>query len=439
MKVKLSAVAFALVFLTTQAAWSAGYEKAITWQPKAAAQAGAVVGEITGSDALYFNPAGLTTGQSNQTELSLNFSPTFSHFEGQHSSSANAASNGPYTKTKMGFSPVAGFTAAYQLSPKLGLGVGYYVSGGTKSKYENLDYSGISAQYDTLKPTVQTNLAVTEAALGLGYEVAPGLKIGAAWRVIMVNAAFASSSIAGGNLLNLKIDDLKDTRFNAFKVGAQYMSPEKTWGIGTQFRSPVKFIAKGEGSGFAETLAPGVGILTTGGGKVDVANEFPLQFVLGGFSKVSSNTKIALEYSFTNYSKNEKVDLSGTLSGGTAPAPFNPFSLNTRDIPQNWKNMHVGRIGYECTGHAMPIRAGYALTTQTTPKDRARATFSSPGLGHSITAGSGLNFSENAEFNFAGEYSFASGKGTNAADGVAVEKEFKSNAWVAHLGVAYKF
>src|SRR5690606_10528026 len=112
---------------------------------------------------------------------------------------------------------------------------------------------------------------------------------------------------------------------------------------------------------------------------------------------------------------------------------------DNRDIAQNWKNMHVARIGYECTGHAMPIRAGYVLTTKTTPKDRARATFSSPGLGHTISAGSGLNLGEKSEFNFAGEYSFAGGKGTNALDGVAAEKEFKSNAWVAHLGVTYKF
>lgn len=418
--------------LVSSQALAAGFEKTFNWGAKAVSQGGAVVGSTSGSEALYFNPAGLVTN-STGGDVTLNFSPTFSQFNGQHAGSNSA----PSVDSKSGFSPIIGANVAYQLSEKLGVGIGYYVAGGTKSRYENLDYSGVNANYATLKPLVEADLAVTELAVGGGYEVAPGLKIGAAWRAIFVKANFASTVIGASPtfvLQNLKINDIKDTKLNGFKLGAQYQNADKSWGLGANFRSAVKFTGKGDGGGAAEVGANGSD-LTLGSGKVDVSNQFPMQIVLGGFSKLGESSKIALEYSFTNYAQNRRLDLNGSLTGGTAGTVV----LDNRDIDQNWKNQHVARIGYECNSMALPLRAGYALTSQVTPDNRARSTFASPGLGHSFAVGTGFAAMDAMEVNFAGEYSFAGGKGTNPNDAITTEKDFTTKAYVLHTGLSYKF
>ena len=106
--------------------------------------------------------------------------------------------------------------------------------------------------------------------------------------------------------------------------------------------------------------------------------------------------------------------------------------------------MHVARVGAEYTGYAMPLRFGYAYTSQVTPSDYSRSTFSSPGPGHSFTAGTGMIVGNNIDLDGALEYSFASGTGhnQNAPAGVAevgTDSDFKSHVYVAHLSAKYHF
>ncbi|MBC7386007.1 MAG: hypothetical protein H7301_07590 [Cryobacterium sp.] len=427
-------------------AHAAGFEKSLTWSAASAAQAGAVVGSVAGADSLYYNPAGLAGTTSTGAEVSLNFSPTFSKFSGanplQYSASSGNAGVGA-VDGKGGFSPVGGMLASYKLSNQLAIGGGFYVSGGTKSKYEGLDYSAVSinpANLYSLQPVVETSLAITEAALGAGYEVIPGLRFGAAWRVVMVNANFStvgSPAAAGYNphqaITNVNIDDIKATRWNAYKLGLQYDNAEKTWGIGAQYRSEVKFTAKSANtSGQVETAATNPTALTTG--FADLSNTFPQQVNLGGYVKASPTLRVSTEYSYTNYSKDKVLVINGTVNGTALSS-----------IPQYWKNQHIGRLGFEYTGYAMPIRFGYAYTSQVTPSEYARSTFASPGSGHAIAIGSGMPLMANLDFDFAGEYSFASGTGHNiiapnpAYPDVTNDAEFKSHAYVAHLSAKYHF
>ena len=89
---------------------------------------------------------------------------------------------------------------------------------------------------------------------------------------------------------------------------------------------------------------------------------------------------------------------------------------------------------------AIPLRVGYALTSQVTPDNRARSTFASPGFGHSFAVGTGMDMlQDQMELNVAGEYSFASGAGTNPNDAITAEKDFSTKAYVLHTGVSYKF
>lgn len=420
--VRLALALLGALCLSTSA-MAAGFEKAQTWSAKAVSMGGAVVGSTTGAEALFFNPAGLSESVS-VGEVSLNFSPTLSKFSGVTPYNSSGTIDG-----STGFSPIGALVASFKPTTKLGLGAGYYVSGGTKSKYENVDYSGLDADYDTLKPTIETDLAIREAALGAGYEVMPGLRIGAAVRMISVKAKFSSATVIPATaLFQINIDNIEATRYNAYKIGAQYEEPAHRWGLGINYRSSVKFIGKGDASASRE-LAAGGGTTDLGTGHAELDNTFPLQLALGGWTRATELVRIAYEYSFTNYSQNEVLAIRGRTTGVTA----------IPSVQQNWKNQHVIRLGGEYTGMgSLPLRAGYAFTSQVTPSDRVRATFASPGPGHSFTVGTGTIIGSGIDVDGALEYAFASGSGTNGTE-VATESDFSSRAFAAHLSAKYHF
>lgn len=437
---KLSILIMCTVF--SNSVFAAGFEKSLFWSAKAAAQAGAVVGSVSGADALYFNPAGLAA-TSGKGELSINFSPTFSKFTGanpyQYSGSTGNTAVGT-VDGKTGFSPIGGIIGSYRVNEELGVGAGYYVSGGTKSTYESLNYGSVSVGVPyTLAPKVETDLRVREAAVGAGYEIMPGLRFGAAWRVIMVEASFSTVAAPTGNphnaISNVTINDIKATRWNGYKLGLQYDQPEKAWGLGVSYRSNVDFTAKSAPtSGFADTAgaADPTALIA---GAADLSNSFPQQLNIGGYVRAMEFLKVALEYSYTNYSRNQTLIINGTVNGSALA-----------NISQNWRNQHIGRIGFEYTGcGSMPLRIGYAYTSQVTPTEYARSTFASPGPGHGIALGSGIRITDNLDFDFAGEYSFASGSGRNvnapnpSFPEVTNDSEFTSRAYAAHLSAKYHF
>lgn len=432
---------------TSNSAHAAGFEKSLTWSARAAGQAGAVVGTVTGAEALFFNPSGLAA-TSGVGEVSLNFSPTFSKFTGANPYQYNASSGNTGVGTvdgETGFSPVGALLGSYRVGEKLGVGVGFYVSGGTKAKYENLSYTDVSASGTanpfTLTPTVETDVKITEAALGAGYELLPGLRVGGAWRVVMVNASLSTvgSPVAAGYnphvaISNVSITGITATRWNGYKLGAQYESPTRIWGAGASYRSGIDFIAKNATtSGTAELFNGTPSELTPG--TADLANSFPEQINIGGYAQALENLRVSAEFGFTKYSSNKVLVINGTL-GGNALA----------NITQNWGNQKIGRIGFEYTGfESAPLRFGYAYTSQVTPSDYARSTFSSPGSGHAIGIGSGYVFSPELDFDVAGEYSFAKGTGHNANapnplyPEVTNDSEFTSHAFVAHLSAKFRF
>lgn len=439
----LSTIISSSLIATTS--FGAGYEKSMSWSGKSVGQAGAVVGSVNGSEALYFNPAGLANIPGKKAEASFNFSPTFSQFKGPASFNTSGSITG-----STGFSPVFGAMSAYQLTDKLGVGLGAYVSGGAKSKFENIDYSTTTgfSNIDQTKATVQTNLSVTELALGAGYEILPGLTFGAAWRTLMVKADFSTVSyIQNAAILNIFVTDVSKTKYNGYKLGLQYIEPNKNWGLGVNYRSSVSFTAKGTSSGTFESLASNSTKSSLTGGDATLTSIFPEQLSVGGYAKVCEKLKTALEYSFTHYSRNKALGISGSV---VIPALGATKQLS--DINQSWRNQHLIRLGNEYSlNEKVALRAGYSLTTQVTASQNARNTFSSPGTGHAITTGAGYALSENLEFNGALEYSFTKGTASNTtvaktlagADGttkeVASDSEFSSHAYVVHLGTTYRF
>jgi len=408
-------------------AFGAGYEKAQTWSAKSSAEAGAVVGSTAGAEALYFNPAGLARA-SRRGEISVNFSPTLSQFSGRNSYAPASVGTVSGSTT---LSPVLSVLAAYRPTPKLGLGVGYYVSGGSRAKFENLDYSTLDADFDTVHPTAEADLSIKELAVGAGYELARGFRVGLSWRMVKVGGKFSTVRYTGTALAQIDLDNIDATRLNAWKLGAQYEEPAHRWGLGFALRTSVAFTATADGSGHFETADgsnPGSSSTSLGTGAVEIENTFPLQVSLGGWTRATELLRLFWQYDFTNYAKDRTLGVHGTV--GATPLT---------DIAQDWKNMHVFRLGGEYTRFFFPVRMGYAYTSAVTSTDAARSTFSSPGPGHSLTVGSGFILNGNIDVDGALEYSFASGTGRNAAESLTTDSEFKSHAYAAHFSARYRF
>jgi hypothetical protein len=388
--------------------------------------AGAVVGSTSGAEALYFNPAGLVES-SRRGELSVNFSPTLSQFSGSNPYSQQGSISGSNR-----FSPVGGILASIRPMPRLGIGVGYYVSGGNAAKFENLDYSANNVEFDTLKPTVETSLAITETAIGAGYEILPGLRIGASWRMVKVSGKFSTTKVTNLTLAQINVDNISATRFNAWKLGAQYEEPHHRWGLGAAVRTSVKFNARGDTSGSYElsTAAGGTaqGTKDLGTGSAELGNTFPLQIAIGGWTRATELFRLGWEYNYTNYSVDREIAINGKVG-----------ATSLTNIPQHWRNMHVIRLGGEYTGTWLPLRFGYSYTSQVTPSDYARSTFASPGPGHSITFGTGMILSNQIDLDGALEYAFASGTGHNDSGETTSDMDFKSHAYAAHLSAKYHF
>ena len=422
------------LFLFCSFAYGAGFEKVTMWSAKWSALASAATASVEGSESLLFNPAGLI--KACQGDASFNFSPGFSLFKGP------AVTDNKELDGKRVFVPVMGVTSNYLLSDKLAVGLGVYVSGGTKAKFEGLDFSSVNANYSTLRPTQESSLSVIETGLGAAYKLNNNWNVGATWRITMVRADLSSAkAVTNGGaavaLINVHLKDLEDENFTAFRLGTQFLSDSKNWGLGLAYRSNIEFKAQGKSSGQLQRgdsyggTAGQTGVLN-GGGDVTVEGHFPQQISLGAFSKLAQKTTLFYEVSWTEYSKLKKLKINGTAL--TLPL----IGSNViQDIEQNWKDQWNFKLGLQYQLLVWQLRGGYALTTQVTPDDYARVTFSSPGLGHSFILGAGRPwFNGKLITDFATEYSMASGDGVSS-DGIS--GKYSTEIMVAHLSCKYVF
>ena len=410
----------AAALITTSSAFAAGFEKATTFSAEHTSMGSAVVSSVSGADALYYNPAGLSNieGKGNAT---LSFSPAFSKFTAPISRGTGGAST-LETSTKRGMSPIFGALVSYKISDKLGAGLGAYVAGGSNAMYEDMDFSAVNAT--TVRLNAGSRLGLTEIAFGAGYKISPNFSVGASWRASLVSAKLVTVGsgttfgLGATTLAETSYNDLSDKNFKGFRLGAQYSKGDL--GIGMVFRSAIDFTADGTISQRAMTA--GSTAATSGpanGLNGSLSSQFPLMFGIGAHLQMQKNMKVALAYEFAQYSKNEflVVNTNGTDS----------------NLTLQWKNQHQVRIGAEIGGK-IPMRLGYVFVSQVTNKSFAGASFASPGIGHMITAGTSYDLSDNLVAGIGGDYGFASGTATGTVPG-----EYKSNVYSVHASVNYKF
>jgi len=285
---------------------------------------------------------------------------------------------------------------------------------------------------------VKTDLQVVEIAGGVGYRVNDKLKLGAAWRVVMAEADFAFVQRGPGpSLLEVQVQDLEDTRYDGFKLGAQYKVTEDTM-LGFSYRSQVKLEATGKFGGQANLPGPATQSLDST--DATAKTTFPMAATLGVQHNLNENWRLLGEYVWTQYSKVDKIVVEGTVSrgGGT-------FVASNPAIRQDWKDQHNIRLASEYLGWSAPIRFGYVWTSQVTNDKYARAAFTPPGDAHTLTLGSGYTLAESFQLDGGLEYTWLSGNGEGAAAGASGPGndiragKYETNAYALHLGVTYMF
>ncbi|NJL24274.1 MAG: hypothetical protein HC902_03245 [Calothrix sp. SM1_5_4] len=318
------------------------------------------------------------------------------------------------------------------INENLGFGVGGYISGGSQALYKDVTLAGFAGSNE-----VKTDLTIAEIAAGLGYRVNEKLKLGLAYRVVVAKANFAFLQRGTGTVANIQVNDLEDTNYAGFKLGAQYKLSENG-AMGFTYRSQTDFAAKGKFGGMVHTSTLNLPIDKT---DATARTTLPMQATLGYQHKLDDSWNFLSEYAWTQYSKVEDITVEGTLTRS------NGASVIGRDpkVVQKWKDQHNIRLGAEYLAFFIPIRFGYGWTSQVTNTDYARASFTAPGSGHTLTLGTGTNVGESLSFDGGLEYTWVKGEGHGAAAGTGGAGndiragDYSTTAYALHLGATYHF
>lgn len=415
-----------LSILSSGMAFGAGFEKNILFSGKYAGRGGTGVSDARGAEALFFNPAGLASGTPG-IEVTGDLSPTWGHFNAPiTTSNVNVSGNTTYDT-------LYGVFASYNINEHWGFGIGSYSGAGAHAEYDNTTLSVPGAPgLGSVTNNVESRIYDTEAAIGTGMEIFPGLRIGAAWRATHVSATLNELQASGSGLSTalsaISFSDMGTWRYNGFRAGAQYTSPDNVWGLGVAYRSAVNFITKGMVSGSISSAQSGGTTVSVPSTPATLGSVLPTQITVGGNYELMPKTLHGfLEYVWTNYSTDQNLAVGGTFEGQTLPDQVLGFT--------NQSNI---RVGFECTAvPAWVFRAGYVWTSQVTPNVPANPVLEPPGHADTITIGAGTSLiADLLEVNGAFEYDWVDGSGTSA-QGIA--GEYMAKSYDLHLGATVRF
>jgi long-subunit fatty acid transport protein len=415
-----------IVLLSTPA--RASLEKSTAWSGRYAAMAGATTAAGEGSQAIFFNPAGMAGREGFET--TLNLSPTWVSYKGPVVLSNEVLS------AENAVAPYLSLTTSYGISPRWTIGAGFATLGGSRAKYSSLDYSGYAGKNFEMRPDLKSELTILEATFGTAYELLPGLKLGAAWRTSWLQGNLslptvvdrvAGNTTASDGLLALDLTELSAKRYNGFRLGAQYAPEDQDWGVGASWRTPVDFLATGSGSGrFESELGGTVKDLTGGGQGAELTLSLPSRIALGGSYRLRPQSLLlVVDAIWTEYARDRSLGIRGTL----------PTGVPAQEVALNWRNIWSFRFGAEYSGiERWRLRAGYLVSTQGTPNDTARATGVAPGVAQGFALGAGLELLNSLSLDGCLEYSGSSGPG----EAPALLGDYSSTAFAVHLGTTLR-
>jgi long-chain fatty acid transport protein len=430
---RLMIISMATAFMACGSAFAAGFEKAIMWGGRTAGVGGIASPYIQGPQALYFNPAGLVSDKVGQG-VDLNITAIQSQFKGPIDNSNTVAESEKKITTPFGL--IYGAT----LNEDFGFGIGGYVSAGSQAKFDDITISATGPTNTAEGQKVETELTVVELAAGAAYKIMPNLRIGAAYRVSFVSGQFAFIQRGASNaVVNATIEDLEGVNALGYKIGAQYDLSENTK-LGLSYRSETNLEAKGKFGGTVKSPLS-ASYFPIDPNNATAKTTLPQALTLGAQHKFGADWDFLAEYVWTQYSRVEHITLDGavTRSGGTAVA------ADAGDLETQWRDQHQVKLGGEWHAMMMPVRFGYIWTSQVTSDDFGRASFTPPGIAHTITLGTAYNFGESFKLDGALDYTTVSGEGNGAAAGTTSAGsdiragKFETTAVALHLGVSYSF
>ncbi len=424
--------------LTASQVFAAGFEKSVFWSGHYAALAGAAQSSVTGPESLYWNPAGLAG--STGLQVSGDFSPTWSMFSGPMAASTTSGTVGTAQNSNTTFSPIGAGFISYGITPQWGVGIGYYVAGGTRADYDSVAPSALSALSITYAPPLKADLTITELSAGTGYEIMPGLKLGASYRVTFVHATLdtvgTSGVGAGTTLLSTQISGVSQTKFGGFRVGLQYAPKDSPWGFGVTYRNQVRFNAGGTANVYTAGAGASTGTASGSNEGVLVSSQLPQSFNASAHYMINPAWTAFGGYTFTNYSQVQNLGVSGVVVSGTT------FADSATSIPLAFNNQHNVRGAVEYTGiQDWALRAGYVWTSQVTSSAQALPILASPGTGNTVVAGAGHKVTSNLTVDGAFEYSWDSGSvsASNSPLATTAQGNYTAKAYAVHLGANYAF
>lgn len=428
-----SLLAGVLAVFATQNALGAGFEKSVIWSGKHVGRGGAAASSVTGSQSLYYNPAGLASPET--FDANLSYSPIW------------AQSKGPLVKddqsvtSKRVMRNSGGVMAKYTVTPNLGIGLGYYAVGGSGADFGETDMTATGVTAATAyKPLYKSEVSLSELGLGVAYRLIPGLSLGVTWRASFVSAEFQNPGMTKLNattymVTGANLHGLSATNWAGFRFGVQYAPEGGDYGVGLVVRTPIDFTAKGKVSG-KWNIAGSTTVNEITDTDASVKSSLPFQLGLGGhysFGRLS----LFGQYELSTYSKNAKLDFDGGL---TFPAPVSA-TVPLTDIALNWRDQHAFRLGVEFAAmDNLAVRAGYVRTTQVTSSTDALPTLFSPGPANSFILGAGYGFLDNKlTLDLALDYGKMSGTVTTPSAGSSTKKgSYEATGFAVHSSLTYR-
>lgn len=438
-----------LLFFVSTVAFGSGYEKSVLWGGKYSGVAGSAAAGVSGSDSIFYNPAGLVNSPE-LGDLTFNLSSGSSQFKGPIVPSANVVSPGPsiaaftnankQESSKTAQTVVPGLTYSMKINDAWSYGLGYYAVGGTRAVYEDVDFAPRS-----YKAKIGSEITITEFSAGIGYKVSDAMRLGLGLRYTMADATFSSAGYvsSGANVVgitNVDIKDIKTANLDSVRLGMQYDVSENTK-VGLVVRTETKVSKTAKGSGTANVCGggatcPAVVNLTIPETDVKVETVLPMAINLGVEHKLADTWTLFGELVHTQYSKIEKVDLDGTLTVGTS-------SSSIPDIDQKWKDQINVKLAAQYSGMSWPVRFGYIHTTAVSDKQYSRASFTPPGAAATYTLGTGQEFKigqSPLEFNIAFDYTTVKGDSDDSVQPLYTPAgSYEAASTAIHTGFAYKF
>lgn len=415
---------------------AAGFEKANMWGAREVGSASIAAPYVSGSNAIYFNPAGLVTDKDSNT-----FNADLSLVSSQFSAPINSSNE--VVTTDRALTTPFGITYGHS-AEKMGYGFGVFVSGGNNIDYKEVSYATGGAGY---RPSVKSAIQIIEASAGAAYKVSDDLKVGLAWRAVMVNADFSSITRATGSptlvSANAKLTNLTDTQYLAFRAGAQYKVNEST-DLALTFRSEVNADPKGKAQ--VTTFSAANGAVASSGAEQDATahTTFPMMIALSGLHRLNADWDLLAQYDFSQYSRVGEIVIDSSAFATTG---------NRTRVTTNYYDQHGFRLGAEYKSE-WPIRFGVLYGNAVTNSDWASATASGPGPGIAVTLGTGKALggadagTSNMRVDGALEWSSAVGDATNgraagdaspAANSSVRQGTYSSSAYTLHMSFAYDF